>query len=430
MASREAWPERIALVWAVAVLATELKVTVPYIHWVFSVLAVILILPYLLQVQWIARFPARTPAWLLVVAVCIPVLYGARVGYSFAVAVKLAAMLLCALSIFVARSNLAHYAFHGFVVAVCLNLVLLVGGFLGFGSADIMAMDRWGTVLSYPGSLWRVAVTVWVFAAYLLTKRRSIAPLGLLVASTLLVYADGTRTGVLLLLAGAIYLILILAAEAGRLRRAVLIVAIGLGVVVAAVSYSGIISGEMDGTGRGAVGRFSEMASSLEEGGFEDLGTADLMRFQMLQDVTKAIRAHPVLGTGTETTTTESVIGPMSIHMTYLQLWADIGLLGFVAYIWLIWGWVAWVPKVLRRVQALSDPARRAIYYNAIFLLVVYGSIGFLHPFSTEWSEWIIFIVPYALVWEIARRSEKPNRPVQALGVVNGFSPHNIFDVR
>jgi O-antigen ligase len=123
----------------------------------------------------------------------------------------------------------------------------------------------------------------------------------------------------------------------------------------------------------------------------------------MLQDVTNAIEAHPILGTGIETTVTETIAGPMGTHMTYLQVWADLGFLGFVSYIWLVWGWVPWVPRVLRRVQALSDPVQRAIYYNALYVLLFFACAGFFNPLSTEWSEWVLFIVAYALVWQMAR---------------------------
>ncbi len=126
----------------------------------------------------------------------------------------------------------------------------------------------------------------------------------------------------------------------------------------------------------------------------------------MLLDVVEAIRDHPLLGTGIGTTKSDTIDGTMIIHMTYLEVWADLGLLGFAAYIWLMLSWIPLVPTVLRRVRVLSDPARRALYYNALFLLFVYGVSGFLHPISTEWSEWIVFIIPYALVWEIARSKD------------------------
>lgn len=373
------------------------------VHWVLSVLAVILVLPYLSRVKWRVKFPARKPVWLLIMAISIPVLYGAPIGYSLAVICKLMAILLGGLAIFAGCSSLAHWAFRGFVIAVWLNTALLLGGFWGLGSAEMMMKDRWGTILNYPGELWRVAITVWVYAAYLLVKRRSLVALTLLASSTLLVYIDGTRTGIILLFAGALYLVFVLAAEAGQLRRAVVVGATGLCIFVGVVAYSGVLSSEAGSEGRGAAGRLSELAGSFEVSGVEGLGAADVVRYQMWWDVQDAIRAHPVWGTGFETTISETVVGSMSVHMTYLQVWADLGILGFAAYVWLVLGWVPWIPAVMRRVRALPDPAQRAIYYNALFLLIAYAVIGVFHPVSTEWTEWILFMIPYALIWQIAR---------------------------
>jgi hypothetical protein len=407
MQRQKVWAGRVVMFWAVAVLASDLKQNINlHIHWVVSALAAGLIFSYLIRVRWRTKFSARAPAWVLVVAVCIPLFYGADVVYSLAEAVKLAAMLLGALTIFVSRSNLAHCAFRGFVVAVCLDLLLLIGGFLGFGTAHIMFPGRWGTILNYPGSLWRVGISTWVFGAYLFIKRRSVTSFCLLIASTVLVFMDGARTGILLLFAGALYLVFVLVEEVGRLRRAVFISAIGLGTLAVIVAYSGILSGQGGTEEQGGVGRVSQLTSSVQTQGLEGLDVADAIRFQMLSDVVEAIREHPLLGTGIGSTKSETIIGPMIIHMTYLEVWADLGLLGFVTYIWLMSSWIPLVPTVLRRVRVLSDPAQRALYYNAMFLLVVYGVAGFLHPISTEWSEWIVFIIPYALVWEIARSKD------------------------
>jgi O-antigen ligase len=111
-----------------------------------------------------------------------------------------------------------------------------------------------------------------------------------------------------------------------------------------------------------------------------------------------------VMGTGFLSTRTETPAGPMVVHNTYLQVWADLGLLGVVSYVWLVFGWMAWLPKALRRIRALSDDQQRAIYYNAIFLLFVFDLTGFLHPLSTEWAQWIPFLVPYSLLWHLVGR--------------------------
>jgi O-antigen ligase len=401
----EGWARRVVGAWAVLMLASDLKVTVfLYIHWVATLIAILLLWSYLGRVHWWTWFPARRAAILFLIAVAVPTLYGAKVLYSFAEVVKLAAILLGGMSFFVARRQLAEKAFANFPIIVWANLALLAGGLLGAGTAGEMALSRWGTVINFPGTLWRVSASVWVFAAYLLVRRRSLSALALFAGSTLLVYADGARTALVLLVAGAIFLVLVLAAEAGHLRRALIISVAGLAVVAGAVAYSGILSGQDGGDEEGALGRMQQMASNFAQGTFEEgLLESDIVRFQMLLDVVNAIRTHPILGTGIGTTVSDTVLGPMPVHMTYLQVWADLGLLGLLAYIWLVWGWIAWLPRSLRRIRTLPSPALRAAYYNAVFLLLMFGLAGFFHPLSTEWTEWILFIVPYAMVWHLAQ---------------------------
>jgi O-antigen ligase len=219
---------------------------------------------------------------------------------------------------------------------------------------------------------------------------------------------DGARTAILILFVGGIYLVFVLAAETGHLKRALLITTSGLILVATAAVMSGIVQGQPGSAPEGGLGRVGQLSGVLQEQGFDGLELADATRFQMLDDAVAAIRSHPVLGSGIITTTTESTVGPQAVHMTYLQVWADLGLLGLIAYVWLVWGWIPWVPAALRRISGMSDPVQRALHHNAIFLLLVYGVIGFFHPLSTEWSEWIIFIVAYAILWPIAAGDKFP----------------------
>lgn len=405
---QEMWPGRIAAAWATVMLAVELKVSLPYVHWIASGMAFLFTLDYLRSFYRSAKYPARVPAWILVLAVCIPVIYGAEFLYSFAEAAKLAIILVGGISVFVARPYLAHCAFRGFLIAASLNLVLLLGGFFGLGWAEEMGLNRWGTILCWPGSLSRVASSVWVYSAYLVVKRRSPTSLGLLIGSSLLVYFDGSRTALVLLLVGALYIALVLAAEAGQLRRAIFAGAMGIGILVIAIGNSGVLSQPTSASETGAVGRVGEAVSSFELAGVEGLGATDLVRYQMLLDVIEKIGAHPLFGTGVETTFSETILGPMSTHMTYLQVWGDLGILGVVAYVWLTWAWVRWVPRVLRRIRSSSDPQWRAIHYNALYLLLFFALAALFHPLSTEWSEWVIFIVPYALICDLARPDRTP----------------------
>jgi O-antigen ligase len=126
----------------------------------------------------------------------------------------------------------------------------------------------------------------------------------------------------------------------------------------------------------------------------------------MLQTAINAIDDHPLLGTGINTTTTDTSIGPMVVHNTYLQVWADLGMIGLLSYLWIVSGWIFWFPRVLSKIRTLTNIKEQALYYNAIFILCFFAISGLFHPLSTEWSEWIVYIVPYALFWEILRSKQ------------------------
>jgi hypothetical protein len=123
----------------------------------------------------------------------------------------------------------------------------------------------------------------------------------------------------------------------------------------------------------------------------------------MLEAGLGALRAASLVGTGIGTTRADTDVGVMVVHMTYLQVLGDLGLLGLLAYLWLILGWLPFLPRAWRNIRSLPDAPLRATYYSAIFLLLFYALAGLFHPLSTEWSEWVTFIIPYALFWDAVR---------------------------
>jgi O-antigen ligase len=335
---------------------------------------------------------------LFLFTVCVPVVYGAALTPALVGFGKLTAILLVGLPVLATRVRLAMSAFYGLLGAVWINFALLLIGMLAGGTAvGMMSPGRWGTILNFPGALWRLATTAWMYAIYLMIKRFSVRYFGLFLVSTILVFMDGARTALLMLCFGIVYLIAILGMEAGRFRK---ILVSGLASGIALCAFFAIL-GTSFLQGEGALARISTTVMSVAASGSDGLEVADYTRFTMLQTVLAAIRDHPVLGTGIGSTTIETPVGPMVVHMTYLQVWADLGLPGLFAYVWLVWGWLPWLPMAMRRIRALRDDQSRAIYYNAIFLLFVFGLAGLFHPLSTEWAQWLPFIVPYALLWHV-----------------------------
>jgi hypothetical protein len=399
--------------------------TIPNIPWVAFALAVILLLPYGFREFVIPRrslrespksmfprlFPAIVPAILFLAAICIPTLYGADLTPTLVGLIKLTAILLVGLPVLVARPRLALSAFYGLIAAFWINFALMLTGvFFGGPAASLMMRGRWGTLLNHPGFLWRLSISVWFFAGYLAAKRHSLRNCAFFISISALVYLDGARTGLLFVLLGGLLLAFVLAAERGHLRRLLItgvIGAVGLGIIA-----GGLLS-RITLPEEGGLARVGELAISVSTIGAAGLGDVEPARFIMFFDVTRAIRDHPFFGTGMASTTSDmGEAGPMNIHMTYL------GLLGVVSYVWLTWGWISWWPKMLRRIRGLENDRTRALYYNAFFILLVCGLGACTYPLGDEWSDWISFLVAYALLWHLVGSQPKyqaPKRPCSPL---------------
>jgi len=411
MSSR--WLGAVVCLWTILVLAADLKVSVqPQIHWFVSAVAVTLVAPLLLRMTLPAFGPGFLPAWLFTLAIVLSSAGSSNPVYGLAQAAKLVLILVVALKFFVTHSRYAHYAFRGFVYSAWLNIALLLPGVLGLAAlSQEMSAGRWGTVLSYTGSLWRVGVlSVWWSAYLVLAWEKPLRHLLMLAASLALMYFDGSRTGaVLLFLVAAPFLVVVRVVEAGRSLRSRLATA-GVVLAVAVTLIAGwnwAKSQPIDPEASGASARVSQLAVSLESQGAVGLALADPIRAQMLQAGLAAVHDASLVGPGIQATQVETGVGVMPVHMTYFQLLGDLGWLGLLAYLWLVLAWLPWLPRAWANIRRLSSAAERALYYNAIFLLFFFLFAGLLHPLSSEWSEWVTFVIPYALFWEAVRVSPR-----------------------
>src|SRR5690606_28483898 len=82
----------------------------------------------------------------------------------------------------------------------------------------------------------------------------------------------------------------------------------------------------------------------MEEGLVEGLAESDPVRPEMMRTAMEAVSRFPLLGGGMGTLGVETKFGWIQVHMAYLQMWADAGLLAFVGFVWLALGWVIWMP--------------------------------------------------------------------------------------
>jgi O-antigen ligase len=90
----------------------------------------------------------------------------------------------------------------------------------------------------------------------------------------------------------------------------------------------------------------------------------------------------------------------MVTHNAYLQVWADAGFIGMACFLTTVWSWLPlW--RTLRLTRPTLDIHQQAHLFNSLFLLAVFGLSLAIHPVSTEWSEWITFAIPYAILARI-----------------------------
>jgi O-antigen ligase len=407
---------------------------------------------------------------LLILSVLISSFFSLNYLYDLYQAGKLFIIIFLCYWFFIHRPQLAHFAFNGFVISTYINFfVLIIGVLFSTQIASIMTLDgRWGTLLNYPGSLSKVGVVVYVYAGYLLFVRSafSIGNTLLLLASVSVVYFDGSRTSELSLLIGTLFLFIILFIEYRKKifkprisSMAVALLLLTLVFIVSTISVDKITLSietkraieqakieqartleqtksaqqtppyqmyNADQTKQATVpkntvpvevpltdelkqsnNRIESMFANIGASGIlVGLASSDPIRFQMVITALNEIVSHPVFGKGISYTKYQTKTGPIVIHNTYLQIWADLGILGLLAFLGLYFGWIVRLPVALRQIQNETNIKLRAVYYNAIFLLVYLSFSALFHPLSTEWSEWVIFIVPSAIYWSLLRRNE------------------------
>ncbi|HET8712393.1 MAG TPA: hypothetical protein VFM23_01785 [Gemmatimonadales bacterium] len=413
MANKVAPPRWVGVVvsaWTFLVLGADLKTAIhPNIHWLVTAVAVTCALPYLLRLRLPLRLvlPGLIPSCLLALAVLLAGIRSDTPLYAIAEAAKLAIILIVARGLFTSEPALAHHAVRGFVWAIGVNLALLLFGLLGAGTAAELGPSRWGTLLNYPGSLARLGFLGLCYAGYMvLVWKQPLRHLALLAACGMLIYFDGSRTALLVIAVLVPYLLVIRLTEGGprRFARLSRFATIGVACAAALLGFAGwrwLQAQTSVPEGTGAVARIAQFAVSVKLNGAAGLALADPVRVRMIETGMDALRNASLIGHGVGTTQADTDFGLMVVHMTYLQIIGDLGVLGLMAYLWLVLGWVAWLPRAWRNIRRIESPSSRALYFNAIFLLAAFALSGLFHPLSTEWSEWIMFIVPSALFWEI-----------------------------
>lgn len=395
---RHSWPFFIACFWVPFASAAQLKESVSYIHWYATIGLAALFWPRLLGGR--SRLLTYVIASTLVLSMSIAPLASSSLqsGYHLLQAGKLGIILLITVML-LSRSDTARGVLLGAEIATMVNAGMVAVGVLGVGSVfSLMSVGRYGTVLNPPGSMWRVGILVLVSSSLtLLLGKASLRPVLMLIGGLLLTVLDGSRTAAVEMAVGVGFVIYFVIREMKRshivFRTMSARAAVVFSIILAAFAFvpnENTYLADLGFSERGA-----DLLSSLQGQGGSGLEDADGTRWEMITVALSEIAHHPWVGSGMGTTRIDTSVGPMVVHIAFLQVWADVGLLGFLAYTALTLGSLfgPWARPALISQAELGD---RIAFHNGLFVLTCWAISGLFHPLSTELSEWIMFAVGLA----------------------------------
>jgi len=126
---------------------------------------------------------------------------------------------------------------------------------------------------------------------------------------------------------------------------------------------------------------------------YQRIAGGDSTRIDMfLHGIQSSIANFP-LGGGLGSTTLESYGYPLHIHMTYLQLFSDLGLIGILSYMAIFLLSILWFFR-------LKDKARISAL-PVLATILIYFIQGCFAPFSNEITEWFPVILSFSVLYNL-----------------------------
>lgn len=245
---------------------------------------------------------------------------------------------------------------------------------------------RQGSQFAYPGVLWKTPVFFigFVVAGMVFGAGNKLLSLLTLIGGMFLLKADSSRTGFLILAMVALLFVLLCA----YLKpKTVLIcsLVLGLGTIGLLILYSG---------------GFVFFSHAEEPLVLNRLAAGDPIRTQMLADGLLHVQLCSPFGCGFGTATTLVGGERMVVHNAYLSSLGDLGVLGFIGLVILMFSPVfIFIGKLIDLTLLPIRSTENLAYSIAAFGGVLgYVLLMMLHPFSTELSEWGIWILMVSIL--------------------------------
>ncbi len=239
------------------------------------------------------------------------------------------------------------------------------------------------------GWIWMPAGVMWKAGIYLLPVLfwrllvKDITYLTLVSFSVcvFLLAIDGSRTGAVVFALSVLLLSLIYVMRVGSYARALGIL-VGVILLAATARYVVLYCLNYDAMNTGIIVEHRE--------------AGDGIRLQMLKDAWHGAVVNFPWGGGFGSTVSyiESFGEPVVVHMTYLQVLSDLGVLGLIAYLGVLFYPIG---VVLNRIMQTGVSAFDTLLLP-VSVVSIYSFSGLLHPVSNEISEWFIVLVSIAII--------------------------------
>ena len=299
------------------------------------------------------------------------------------------------------------------IILGIIQFLFCAGSTLGFTFCSGLTLGdgRLGTVLSSPGSMWRtVLFPFFFFSSYLfLAKKKSSIFLSLcgFVAMAYVIWCDGSRTAFFFIPVVFIFTAFQFRHRFHKLR----IVSFAFVAVISLVFQGSKSSGDFFDSG--PIARLAEFNVS-RNGVFESLVMMDSGRLRMYQSAIEDIAQSPIFGNGLLSTGIRfdhdhaSLADSQVTHNAFLQLWGDLGILAVLSFLFIV---LSWLPLMRKSICQLpkGDLYRSSLVFASLGTLSVFTACFLLHPITVTWSDWILFVAPFAVVADVASSSTIPS---------------------
>jgi len=291
------------------------------------------------------------------------------------------------------------------------TLVFFLSKIFSSASYDLGG-SREGDVFARAGVLWKAGLFFLplFIADWLCNPRRWVAAACAIGACLFLVSVDGSRTGLLLIVAVGLGFGIALGwrRDWRTVRRRPWALPLAAGVLLALLLLNAGMNAWKQGAFTGAPATESSRVEALVGQALAPVmdnrvGEGDAPRIRLLRNGLEKSRDCFPLGCGFGSTAIDAGYGiPMNVHNAYLGALADFGILGLLGMLGFV---VASVLPMRVLWDRSADPGRVYFVLATSGSALAYCVALNLHTFSTEMSEWGYLLLMLAFAWRPARVS-------------------------